>query len=161
VPEIANQLDVVNRIDRTSSAQVTSRMRDILSNTVTFDLSYRPEQNVEVGMKFDVAQSTDRFQTPELGANLNGQTLRVVYAFQGAGQMRLEAAREEVVLGRNEEIYPYELTGGRVPGKTWLWRVAFDYRVTQFLQATVNYDGRAEGGSLPVHTARAEIGAFF
>jgi len=161
VPEIANQLDVVNRIDRTSSAQVTSRMRDILSNTVTFDLSYRPEQNVEVGMKFDVAQSTDRFQTPELAANLNAQTVRVVYAFQGAGQVRLEAAREEMLLGREVELFPYELTGGRVPGKTWLWRVAADYRVTQFLQATVNYDGRTEGGRLPVHTARAEVRAFF
>ena len=161
VPEIANQLDYINRIDRVSSAEATSRVRDILGNAISFDLSYRPEQNVEVGMKFDVARTTDRFMTPELDADLNAQTVRAVYAFQGAGQMRLEAAREEVLLGREEEQYPYELTGGRVPGKTWLWRVSFDYRVTQFLQATVNYDGRTEGGRLPVHTARAEVRAFF
>ncbi len=161
VPEVANQLDVVNRIDRLGSAEASSRLRDILGNAVTFDLSYRPEQNVEVGMKFDVARSTDRYMTPELDADLNAQTVRAVYAFQGTGQMRLEASREEVLLGREVQQYPYELTGGRVPGKTWLWRVVFDYRITQFLQATVNYDGRTEGGRPPVHTARAEIRAFF
>jgi hypothetical protein len=42
-----------------------------------------------------------------------------------------------------------------------LWSVAFDYRVTQFIQATMNYDGRTEGGRSPVHTARAEVRAFF
>ena len=161
VPEISNQIDVVNKIDRVTSVQVSSRLRDILSNDVVFDLSYRPEQNVEFGFKVQVTGSTDRYPAVELAANLNAQSLRWVYAFLGAGQARVEVSREEVLLNRPSESYAYELTGGRVPGKTWLWRGAFDYRVTQFIQATVNYDGRAEGGSAPVHTMRAEVRAFF
>ena len=161
VREISNQIDYVNKIDRVMSQEASSRVRDILSNDFAFDLSYRPEQNLEVGFKFDVARSTDRFQAPELQADLNTQSLRMIYAFQGAGQARLEASREEITLGRTAETFPYELTGGRVVGKTWIWRAAFDYRVTNFLQATMNYDGRTEGGRAPVHTARAEIRAFF
>jgi hypothetical protein len=161
VPEIANQLDFVSRNDRTTSQVATSRTRDILSNSVTIDLSYRPQQNAELGFKFDVSRATDRYLTPELDADLNAQSVRVVYAFQGAGQARGELSREEIHLGRAVESYPYELTGGRVPGKTWIWRTTLDYRMTQFLQATMSYEGRAEGGGSPVHTARAEVRAFF
>ena len=161
VREISNQVDLVNKIDRVASAEPSNRLRDIMSNTATFDLSYRPEQNVEVGMKFDIGQSTDRLPTPEVIADLNAQSLRCVYAFQGAGQARAEVSREEIRLGNLSQTLPFELTGGRVEGKTWLWRAAFDYRVTQFIQASMNYDGRSEGGRSPVHTARAEVRAFF
>jgi hypothetical protein len=161
VSEIANQLDFINRNDRLSSNEVSSRLRDIESNTLSFDLSYRPYQNFEMGIKFDVGTSTDRFQKPEVTADLNTQSLRFVYAFQGAGQARVETAREEVLLNRGGDTFPFELTGGRVAGKTYVWRAAFDYRVTQFVQATLNYDGRTEGGRSPVHTARAEVRAFF
>jgi hypothetical protein len=161
VPEIANQIDYVNRIDRASGISSSARLRDILSNGVTFDLSYRPQQIAELGFKLDMSRATDTHQTPELEANLNAQSVRMVYAFQGSGQARAELSREEVQLARPATTYPYELTGGRVPGKTWIWRLALDYRMTQFLQATMNYEGRTEGGATPVHTARAEVRAFF
>jgi len=112
-------------------------------------------------MKLELSRSTDRRQAPELEANLNAQTLRCVYAFQGAGQARVELAREEVRLARAATMISYELTGGRAQGMTWIWRAAFDYRMTQFLQTTMNYEGRTEGGAPPVHTARAEVRAFF
>ncbi|MBI4535060.1 MAG: hypothetical protein HY708_02195 [Ignavibacteriae bacterium] len=161
VKEIANQIDFVNRIDRVTSSEPSSRVRDILSNSLAYDLSYRPTQNVELGMKVEVAKSEDRIPAQEVDADLNTQSLRLVYAFQGAGQARAEFAREEVILGRSLTTFPFELTGGRVVGKTWIWRASFDYRVTQFIQATLNYDGRSEGGRSPIHTARAEVRAFF
>jgi hypothetical protein len=161
VREISNQLDVSNRIDRVGSTHFSPRVRDILSNSIAFDFSYRPEQHIELGLRTEAGSSIDRRPSPEVKADLNTQAIRFVYAFQGAGQARVETAREEVLLGTSLETVPFELTGGRVPGKTWLWRVAFDYRVTQFVQATVNYDGRSEGGGAPVHTARAEVRAFF
>ena len=58
-------------------------------------------------------------------------------------------------------VLPYELTGGRVAGKTYLWSLAMDYRLTNNIQLTVDYRGRTEGGRPPVHIARAEAKAFF
>jgi hypothetical protein len=161
VPEVSNQLDLVNKTDRLQSQEASGRVRDILSNSLTFDVSYRPEQNIELGFKIDLGDAKDRYQSPVLDAALNAQAVRAVYAFQGAGQLRGELSREEIQLSRATESFPYELTGGRVAGKTWIWRVGFDYRMTQFIQATVNYDGRTEGGGTPIHTARAEVRAFF
>lgn len=161
INEVANQIDYLNRTDRVSSPQPSSRLRDVLSNSVAYDLSYRPEQALEIGFRLDLGKSADRYQTPELDADINAQSLRSVYAFHGSGQLRLEASREEVRLSQSLAVFPFELTGGRVEGMTWLWRVAFDYRLTEFIQSTMNYDGRSEGGRPPVHTARAEVRAFF
>jgi hypothetical protein len=161
VSEISNQIDYVNRLDRLETATVSPRMRDILSNDVTFDLSYRPRQEIELGFKVEVSQGTDRLPTPEVTANLNSQSIRFVYAFQGAGQTRVEVTRDEITMPRAPQTFPFELTGGRVVGKTWVWQLAFDYRITSFLQASMNYDGRIEGGGTPVHTARGEVRAFF
>ncbi|MDH3251879.1 MAG: hypothetical protein OEM41_03755, partial [Ignavibacteria bacterium] len=161
IPELANQVDYVNKVDRVSGGDVANRQRNIHSDALTLDFSYRPEQQIELGWKLDVARSDDAFQTPRLDADFNAQTIRFVYAFRGAGQLRLETSREEVILSRPAEIIPFELTGGRTAGKTWLWRVSFDYRVTQFIQANINYDGRLEGARSPIHTARAEVRAFF
>lgn len=167
VREIANQIDLTNRWDRVNGPAFSNRLHDIVSNSLVYDLSYRPEQNLELGFKMELGNSVDRYHAvdstllPDLKADLNTQSVRFVYGFQGAGQFRTEASREEVRLNQSRTTFPFELTGGRVEGKTWLWRAAFDYRVTEFIQATMNYDGRSEGGRAPVHTARAEVRAFF
>jgi len=151
----------VNRIDRVSSTETSLRLRNIESNLLALDFSYRPYQQIELGMKFEVGKATDRHPVPEVNADLNTQALRLVYAFEGAGQARAEFAREEIRLSRTMESFPFELTGGRVQGRTFIWRAGFDYRVAQFIQANLSYDGRSEGGRAPVHTARAEVRAFF
>jgi hypothetical protein len=143
------------------AAEGSLRSRDVTSDGVTLDIAYRPDQLLEVGWKFDVAHAADAVRSPALTSDFNGQTFRVVYAFLGVGQARVEAAREEIVLNTAVDVFPFELTGGRVAGKTWLWRAAMEYRVTQFLQGTMNYEGRVEGARSPVHTARAEVRAFF
>jgi hypothetical protein len=159
--EIANQFDYVHKTDRLTSIVATTRAREITGDNVAMDFSYRPEQRMELGLKFEVGRSTDRLPSVPTVADLNTQSVRCVYAFPGAGQVRGEFSREEVGLSQTLPLVPYELTGGRVGGKTWIWRLGFEYRLTQSVQASASYDGRSEGGGLPVHTARAEVRAFF
>jgi hypothetical protein len=161
VEEVANQIDYINKNDRVSSLQPTTRSRDIASNMVLSDWSYRPVQQVELGFAVGVGRATDRDSVPGLVADMNNQSMRFVYSFQGRGQARVELQREEVSLTGTKFYVPFELTAGRVLGKTWLWRVAFDYRLTQSIHATLNYDGRREGEAEPIHSARAEVKAFF
>ncbi|MCK5571408.1 MAG: hypothetical protein KAJ12_01545, partial [Bacteroidetes bacterium] len=161
VRQISTQLEYMNSTNRLSSSNVPSRNRDIASDAISFDFSYRPEQDIQFGFILFVSRATDYYQTPDLQADINTQTLTWVYSLQSSGQLRLEASREEVQLSGPLVDFPFELTGGKPTGKTWLWRGAFDYRLTGFIQATVNYEGRTVGGQPPVHSASAEIRAFF
>ena len=161
VREIANELELVSRTDRVSESPSPSRVHDVNGTLLSFDVSYRPVQSIEYGMRFEVARSTDRAQSPVLQADINTQTVRGVFGFERAGQLRVSMSREEVLLDRDVVDFAYELTNGRSAGISWLWGVAFEYRVTSFIQASASYDGRSEGGAPVVHTGRAEVRAFF
>ncbi len=158
VKEIANQTDIAQKTDLLASTGASSRIRSISSSSLTTDWSYRPEQKFELGFNIGVSRAIN-FDTTV--ANINNQTVRLVYSFEAKGQVRLDFSREEVQMNRQLLLFPFELTGGLPVGMTWLWRVSFDYRFTQFIQATMSYDGRNEAGGQTIHTARAEVRAFF
>ena len=161
IPEISNEFNFVNSANLLSASEHTDRVRAVTGNDFSIDIAYRPEQDVEIGFKVEGGRSIDDFPSKPLQADLNIESFRGIVAFRGAGQAKVEIGREEVQLSHVPEIFPYELTGGRVAGLTWTWRAGLDYRITQFLQATLDYDGRIEGGGSPVHTAKAEVRAFF
>jgi hypothetical protein len=161
VREISSQVEYTNSTNRLSSSTVPSRNRDIASDAVSFVLSYRPEQDIQFSFEIFLSRADDSYRTPDLQADINTQTVSWIYSFQSAGQLRLEASREEVLLSGPLLDFPFELTGGKPTGKSWLWRGAFDYRLTGFIQATVNYDGRVVGGRAPIHSGSAEVRAFF
>jgi hypothetical protein len=156
--EIANQIDFVEKTDNLVASAPSVRERTVRSTMLSSDWSYRPIQAVEAGFRIDAGRASNADTTE---ADINALAVRTIYSIEGRGQLRAELTREEVVLKRQSEIVPFELTGGRVNGKTWLWRIGLEYRVTLFIQAFVSYDGRSEGGGSPVHTARAEVRAFF
>jgi hypothetical protein len=158
VKEISNQTDVAWKQDNLASAELSTRVRGVSSGFVTSDWSYRPEQRLELGFVLG-GGSAQNFDT--LQADINTQSVRLVYSFEGKGQLRAEMAREEVVLSRSANFFPFELTDGRAQGLTWLWHLTCDYRLTQFIQASLSYDGRSERNVNAVHTARAEVRAFF
>lgn len=158
IKELANQVDFHEKIDILSASLTSSRERQVRSQLLIIDWSYRPASDVELGFKFGVGRSSN-FKSAS--ADLNEQTVRFTYEFAGRGQLRAEWSREEVLLSDATSAVPYELTNGRVAGKTWLWNFSFDYRLTRFIQSTIAYDGRSEGGRSIVHTAKAEVRAFF
>lgn len=165
VREIANQTEYSNKVNRVGATGPTLRERDIVSDVLNSDFSYRPEREWEIGFKLEVGQATDRFPVIPTTADWNEQALRVVYGFVTRGQVRGEIKREEVSLlstsADPNRVLPFELTAGKVVGKTFQWSAVLDYRINQNVQVMLNYNGRTEGKRSPVHFARAEARAFF
>jgi hypothetical protein len=163
--EIGNQTEFTNKVDQLFASIDSPRQRDLLSNNLKTEFSYRPYPEWEVAFGTGVSTVTNRFIGNNAVADLNDQFLRLTYSILGMGQLRSEIQREEVRITNQRKAsspeYPFEFTNGEVVGKTMLWNLAFDYRISQYVQVTVNYDGRSEGGRPVVHTARAEARAFF
>jgi len=87
--------------------------------------------------------------------------IRINLSFAGTGRLSIELERTELLANTTQNFLPYELTAGNQLGKNYFWRLNFDYRLASFLQTTVSYDGRLQGSSKVVHTARAEARAYF
>ncbi len=163
VSEISNEIDYANKQDNLAASLASGRSQVINSDDLTSDYSYRPEQNVEVGFKIEVSRSEDDYTPAPIFADLNAQSLRTIISFRGNGQMRVDFSREEVSLENNTAgvIVPFDLTAGRLEGKTFLWGISFDYKLSNNLQSSLQYTGRSEQSHSPVHTAKAEVRAFF
>jgi len=161
VREIGLQTDVTLLSDAVLSTDGGSRARDIHSAELAADLSYRPWQQLEIGFVLTTRSATDAQPVVPVEASISSQTLRGIASFEGPGRIRVELERSDVGFTTEVERFPYELTDGRAEGLSWVWRVNFDYRLTAFMQATLSYIGRSEAERDAVHSARAEVKAFF
>jgi hypothetical protein len=161
--DIANQSDLISKNDNALSSSLINQSREISSTSIATDLSYRPEQKLEIGIKLETSQSDDNIVPSIATSNFNSQTLRVVYALLGNGQARFEVSREEILLGSNPANYliPYELTGGRDEGKTFSWTATSEYRLGSNVQFSLQYNGRTRTRLPVIHTGRMEVRAFF
>jgi hypothetical protein len=161
VKEVSNQTDVVNITDNVSAPQPSAQNRQITDNSIASDFSYRPDKNIEIGFKLKVGRSEDDFPAEPTIIDLNSELIRINLSFAGTGRLRIELERTELLANTTQNFLPYELTAGNQLGKNYFWRLNFDYRLASFLQTTVSYDGRLQGSSKVVHTARAEARAYF
>ena len=152
VEGIVNQTDFYLRRDMLTSDIYSIRNRSIFSHEEVMDWSYRPDQRLEIGFLFSLKNSKN-FDTTRI--DNNNQTIRIIYSIVERGQLRGEITREEVTINKSS------LTGGKSIGKTWLWRLTCEYRLSQILMFTGQYDGRSENGGLPIHALKMELRAFF
>jgi hypothetical protein len=164
IQEMSNQTDLVTTNDFNNAPVSSNRIRMITDNNITSDFSYRPERNIEVGFKIKEGRSTDEYPAKPAIIDLNSQLLRFNLSFAGTGRLRIEFERDELrgnVDNSNSTTLPFELLGGNQLGKNYFWRLNFDYKLSSNLQSTISYDGRLQGESKAVHTARAEVRAYF
>ncbi len=161
VREIGLQADAIFLDDELRTAAASSRARDIVSANLIGDLSYRPWKDVEIGFVIDSKTATDSWPAVPVEADITTLSLRSITAFPGPGRLRIEIERSTVTFNTEVDRFPFELTDGRAEGTSWVWRLNFDYRLTSFMQATLSYLGRSETERAVIHTARAEVKAFF
>ncbi len=158
--EIMNQTDFTNTSDMLNAETNSSRSRKAVTNEISTDFTYFPFQSIELGMKFQVARTTDAYPVNPTVIDRNNQLLRIVFSIAGQGKIRLEGERTELN-SQSDNLIPYELTKGSRIGKNYIWRLNADYKLAENLQANVNYEGRIPAGSSVINNLRAEVRAYF
>lgn len=153
--------DYVTEIERNSAPDVEIKNWNINTEGVSSEIVYKPNVSIESGLKVQLKRATDYYPSVPTEADVNVQTLRFSYSFSGKGTIRSEIARSEALISDNPLFVPYDLTNGLVIGKSYYWQLNFEYRISNFIQATINYFGRAQDKSKAIHTGTAEVRAYF
>ena len=150
-----------HEVDRTrSDAFAESRSFDIRTVEVRPSVSVRPGRTATVTVAAAWAQKRDRLQDRRARV----LKLPVEAEWSRAGRLRLtgnlELAQVDLT-GSGVGIAQYQLTDGRGPGRSLLWGVQGRYVLTDNLEASVRYDGRAPATAPVIHTVRAKLSATF
>ncbi|MEO8512803.1 MAG: hypothetical protein ABI543_04545 [Ignavibacteria bacterium] len=159
--DLALITDYVTEIDRNLAPGVEIRNWNINTEGVNSEIIYKPSVSVEAGFKVQLKRAKDFYPLVSTQADINVQTFRLIYSFSGKGTLRSEISRNEALIYTSPAFVPFDLTKGLVAGKSYFWSVNFEYRISNFIQATINYFGRAEDKSKVIHTGTAEIRAYF
>ncbi|MEX2632910.1 MAG: hypothetical protein WD267_02675 [Balneolales bacterium] len=141
---------------------LTSRNYLITYREVRPALEVRIDRDFQAGAGFAVIRREDAFPGDPVRANaLNIHTdARVSFGPNLQGFMRIER-RSFRLDGESSSLGLYELTDGAGEGNTWSWSLQTNYRISDFIRATLNYDGRTITDRPLIHTMRFEISAAF
>lgn len=157
--DFANQTDLTFGKNFLTSTSYTLRNFQIKTTNVATKFFYYPFQNVEAGFKLEFGNSMDNFTQTKLNSNSQQISLTIMYAQKG--KIYFDAERIELIINKTESYLPYELTKGYVLGKNYLWNLGLDYQITDYLQSRASYNGRTYTNQKIIHTASAEVRAYF
>jgi hypothetical protein len=159
--KLSTQIDLQNRHEEKRYKIPGRSDKDILSTDVSFDLSFRPQQKLELALKSKFTQARNRAANP-LDVNFLALTPRVSYSFRGKGRLRAEMEFNKVDVAPENSIVPYEMVSGNRGGTNLRWLTSFDYNVSRYMRASVSWNGRYEEYlGKPIYTIRAEMRAYF
>ena len=161
IKEILNQTEYINKNDYVNAPIVSNRNREIVNNEINTDFSFRPYNQIELGLKIISGVSDDYYPENATKISYNSQVIRINYSLFNKGRIRLEIERSEFTVNTEENYIPFEITKGNVIGKNYIGRVNFEYKIGTNLQTTLNYVGRFHGSGRLINTLRAEARAFF
>lgn len=140
-----------------------SRNFSIKGAEIRPDLNIRWHSSLQTGWGFSILRRADDF--PAERAVVEGYTLRsdarTTLGRNLQALLRVERRSFSLDGGRATSMGEFELTDGAGLGNTWTWSVRCDYRISDFLRANFQYDGRTVKDGRSIHTLRLTMNAVF
>ena len=143
-----------------SEAFADTRSYDIRSLDLRPEVSYQPVPALTVGLSATASRKRDRLQERRAWA----VRVPLEVEWTRAGRLRLNGTLEGAQVdlqGDARGLAQFRLTDGRGPGTSLLWGLQGRYVITNNLEASLNYDGRAPENADPIHTVRVKLTASF
>ena len=148
--------------DQSDSEAVASRRYDIQTISIEPAVTMRAASNIQLSLRTFLAHKS------AAATSLEARILRVPFT------ARISRLRSLTVRGHGELSWVhmdgsetptgfslYELTDGRGTGTSYLWGLDAEYRISDYLSASLAYDGRLPSAAPAVHTMRVKMTASF
>ncbi|MFN4111235.1 MAG: hypothetical protein ACK4G1_03095, partial [Ignavibacteria bacterium] len=159
--EFANQSEL--NFTRNNLNSSTYSQRNFLIRQVSFSskIFYYPYNNVETSFKLEFGKAEDMFPAIPTVLKINSQEFSLIMMYSKQGKIVFNLERTEMIINQNLNYIPFELTRGYFIGRNFIWRLSADYQFANSIQTSLIYDGRMHGKSNAVHSATAEVRAYF
>ena len=168
-PSISNIVIHLRYIYKTIIIVKQKCLKVVYFSTRNFDLSIqRVDPSISWTFRPGLVMSVNGTVTRKSDAisGLNSVLVQIPVQARAQIQRRLDIlARFEFanadVSGEADGMLGYELTNGRGPGPSTLWRLSVQSNLTEVLTATASYDGRNPSTGDIIHTGRFQLSARF
>jgi hypothetical protein len=139
----------------------SERDYNLLIYAVSNRLHYQPGSRWRLTLLYEYKQKKNKELAGEFSRqHTAGTELKVSHVQKGIIVLKFQTIRIDFS-GRENSPLSYEMLEGLNSGINYTWGLNIQRTLSGFLQLTLNYDGRRTEGGKAVHTATAELRAFF
>ena len=131
----------------------------------TFEMNPKISYLLNSQTRFDIFyNSIGKENTINGLEELSQQKLGVSFAYANAEKITINGEFsfiDNAFSGNAFSPVAYQMLEGLQPGNNYTWRLLFQKRITKYLDANLNYNGRKSQKSNTVHTGNLQLRAFF
>ena len=131
----------------------------------TFEVNPKISYLLNSQTRFDIFyNNTSKENTINGLEELNQQKLGASFAYANAEKISINGEFSFIENGFSGNAFSpvaYQMLEGLQPGNNYTWRLLFQKRITKYLDANLNYNGRKSQASNTVHTGNLQLRAFF
>ena len=131
----------------------------------TFEVNPKISYLLNSQTRFDIFyNNTSKENTINGLEELNQQRLGASFAYANAEKISINGEFSFIENGFSGNAFSpvaYQMLEGLQPGNNYTWRLLFQKRITKYLDANLNYNGRKSQASNTVHTGNLQLRAFF
>jgi hypothetical protein len=141
-----------------------SRNRDIHSTILNQNISWRPDNNWEIGSDSESGLERDVALAKNLYLYYVVANLRLAYSFIQKGRIigQYEYQTVNVIDNPENSVVPFEMARGKREGISKNWQIRGEYTVAENVVISLFYSGRDDADfDRVIHTGQAEIRAYF
>ena len=157
---ISLRTNLIRERNKQASEQFATRRFDITGYRVESEPSLRISNRIRLGLPASLAWKDDA----EASRRATVARIPLEFEFQLPARLiwitRFETAHVDLA-GESRGLAEYELTDGRGPGTSFMWNSSFRYNISEYLRATIQYDGRSPENAPVVHSLRMQLSAVF
>lgn len=126
------------------------------------ELTWQPSPKFRLAIKYRLANRENMLN--ESGDKAQIHDLKLEQTFSKVSTSSFRSNLSLVLIdftGPKNGALEFAMLEGLKNGKNWIWGITYDRRLANNIRINVSYDGRKSGEAKVVHTARAQVSAFF
>ncbi len=155
-------LGITRGTNRTFSDQLLSRNFSIRSLSIAPGIESTINRSWQTGFSLSYSVKEDRFPDTPVEARLikviNTHRAFLFRKIQANGRLEF---RNTMVDGSTSAFGAFELTEGTGEGSNLIWSMNGNYRVSDLIRVSLNYDGRTVRDRPDIHTIKLVVSAVF
>jgi hypothetical protein len=160
--EISGLLSLNREDNEQDSEAFDNKDFKILSYSVEPELTWQPSQKFRLQGFYRWALKQNQLPENEVSATFHDLKLEGTYNRITNSSLRTSISLVEIRYdGTANTALEFTMLEGLKKGTNWLWGISFDQRLANNIRLNISYDGRKSGEAAIVHTARAQVSAFF
>lgn len=137
-----------------------SRSYQILSHQLQQIITLRFKNNITTALSFEMI-----YRKNQLGIDKSNQynlTYDFDYRMKERGNVSLKLQYSNILYNNDmTNSISYEMLAGLTPGHNFIWNIAYQTRLFEYLQLNLQYEGRVTNDKRLIHTGFLQLKAFF